>query len=92
MSANGSFTFSQGVSTGASYKVTVMTQPSSPAQNCTVTNDSGTATASGTNVQVDCGHFNGPGWAAPNFSIKMARMAFWELRQQATFLGLGLPL
>ncbi len=57
VSANGTFTFSQGVATGANYKVTVMTQPSSPAQNCTVTNDSGTATASGTNVKVDCGHF-----------------------------------
>ena len=57
VSANGSFTFSQGIATGANYKVTVMTQPSSPTQNCTVTNDSGTATASGTNVKVDCGHF-----------------------------------
>ena len=48
------FTFASLV-TGA-YAVTVKTQPSNPAQNCTVNaNGAGTAAASVTNVQISCG-------------------------------------
>jgi len=48
------FTFATLV-TGA-YAVTVKTQPSNPAQSCTVTaNGTGTATAPVTNVQISCG-------------------------------------
>jgi hypothetical protein len=48
------FTFPSLV-TGA-YAVTVKTQPSNPAQNCTVgANGTGTATAPVTNVQISCG-------------------------------------
>jgi hypothetical protein len=47
------FTFASLV-TGA-YTVTVKTQPTNPAQNCTVTNASGTAAAPVTNVNVTCG-------------------------------------
>jgi hypothetical protein len=48
------FTFASLV-TGA-YAVTVKTQPSNPAQNCTVvSNGTGTATAPVTNVQISCG-------------------------------------
>ena len=54
VSANGSFTFSTAVAGGGVYKVTVLTQPSNPAQTCTVTNGMGTATANVTNVQVTC--------------------------------------
>jgi hypothetical protein len=57
VNANGSFTFAKALTIGANYKVTVLTQPSSPAQNCTVTNDSGTVTANVAGVNVDCGHF-----------------------------------
>jgi len=49
-----SFAFSTPIPSGGAYSVTVLTQPSSPAQTCTVTNGSGTATASVTNVQVAC--------------------------------------
>jgi hypothetical protein len=52
LATNGSFTFATPV-TGA-YKVTISTQPSGPAQSCTVTNGSGTASANVTNVQVVC--------------------------------------
>jgi hypothetical protein len=41
ISANGSFTLSSSVSSGSSYSVTVLTQPSSPSQTCTVSNGSG---------------------------------------------------
>jgi len=50
------FTFATALNSGASYAVTVFTQPSSPAQNCVVTNGSGTATANVTSVMVDCSH------------------------------------
>ncbi|MHB8535389.1 MAG: hypothetical protein ACYDBW_08085 [Sulfuricaulis sp.] len=55
ISANGSFTFGTGITSGASYSVTVLTQPGSPNQTCTVTNGSGTViSASITSVQVSC--------------------------------------
>ena len=61
ITANGSFTFSTAVSSGGAYSVTVLTQPSSPTQTCSVANGSGTATANVTNVQVTC--------AAPTYTI-----------------------
>jgi hypothetical protein len=36
VSANGSFTFTTAIASGGSYKVTVLTQPSSPTQTCGV--------------------------------------------------------
>jgi hypothetical protein len=52
VSANGAFTFSNGLASGAAYSVTVLTQPTG--QSCSVTNFRGTATANVTNVQVTC--------------------------------------
>ena len=54
VNANGSFTFSNAVSSGGAYAVTVLTAPSSPNQTCTVTNGSGNASANVTNVAVAC--------------------------------------
>lgn len=55
VAANGSFTFSTPVPSGATYTVTVLTQPTSPAQTCTVTNYTGTVVSSNiTNVAVNC--------------------------------------
>jgi hypothetical protein len=54
ITANGSFTFATAITAGASYSVTVKTQPSNPAQTCTVTGGSGTANASVTSVSVTC--------------------------------------
>ena len=51
--ANGSFTFSTRVTSGSSYNVTVLSQPSG--QTCTVTNGSGTIQSSNvTNVLISC--------------------------------------
>ena len=61
IAANGSFTFTTAIASGATYSVTVQTQPSSPTQTCSVTNGSGTANANVTNVQVTC--------AAPTYTI-----------------------
>ena len=55
ITADGSFTFKTLLLSNKAYSVTVKTQPSSPAQNCTVSNGSGTTgTANVTNVQVVC--------------------------------------
>jgi len=54
VSANGSFMFSTAIASGGSYNVTVLTQPSSPAQNCVVTNASGTASGNVASIQVTC--------------------------------------
>ncbi|MGO8758369.1 MAG: hypothetical protein ACLQG3_09620 [Terracidiphilus sp.] len=54
VSANGSFTFTTSISSGAAYMVTILTQPSSPAQSCMVRNSSGVAGADVTSVQVTC--------------------------------------
>src|SRR5271166_4989187 len=55
VSANATtFSFTTAITSGSGYKVTVLTQPSSPAQSCAVTGGSGTATANITNVSVTC--------------------------------------
>jgi len=55
ISANGAFAFTTALASGATYAVTVITQPSAPAQTCTVANGSGTvASANITNVTVTC--------------------------------------
>ncbi len=53
--ADGSFTFATPVNDGASYSVTVRTQPGAPAQTCTVANGSGIVSgANVTDVAVSC--------------------------------------
>ncbi len=55
VAANGSFTFSTPIATGAAYAVTVLSQPSGPAQSCVVTSGSGTvASANVTSVAISC--------------------------------------
>jgi hypothetical protein len=55
ISAAGPFTFASDLQNGAAYSVTVATQPSAPAQNCVVTNGSGTVRgANVTNVSISC--------------------------------------
>ncbi len=50
--SSGNFTFAGTVSSGSTYSVTVMAQPSG--QSCTVTNGTGTATSNVTSVTVAC--------------------------------------
>jgi hypothetical protein len=54
VTANGIFALSQTVAANSAYNVTVLTQPSNPAQVCTVANGAGTATSNVTNIQVSC--------------------------------------
>jgi 6-phosphogluconolactonase len=55
VSAAGAFTFTNQLGSGAAYTVTVKTQPAAPAQNCIVTNGSGTVgTANIDTVAVAC--------------------------------------
>jgi hypothetical protein len=51
---NVNFTFSAPITQGTAYAVTILTQPSNPAQICTVTNGTGTVSGNVTNVQIIC--------------------------------------
>ena len=55
ITGTGAVKFTFALLVNGAYNVTVKTQPSNPAQNCVVTNASGTATAPVTNVTVTCG-------------------------------------
>jgi hypothetical protein len=52
--ADGAFTFATSVQSGGAYGVTVLTQPATPAQTCTPTNNTGTVAANVTNVTITC--------------------------------------
>jgi hypothetical protein len=55
VSTNGNFTFPTALASGATYAVTVQTQPSAPTQSCTVASGSGTVTASNVvDIAVSC--------------------------------------
>jgi len=55
VAANGSVIFATALASGVTYSVTVKTQPSNPAQTCTVANGSGAiGSANVTNVTVSC--------------------------------------
>jgi hypothetical protein len=62
VSANGGFTFTDLVASGTSYNVTVLSQPTTPTQNCNISNSSGNATANVTNLQVVCSNVIVSGW------------------------------
>jgi hypothetical protein len=48
------FTFAAPLVNGAAYAVTILTQPSNPAQTCALSNASGTVVGSVTSVQISC--------------------------------------
>jgi hypothetical protein len=62
--ANGNFSFNATVPNYGAYTVTVLTQPTN--QYCTVTNGTGAANASVTNILVDCN--NNPGTTVQSFT------------------------
>jgi len=51
---NVTFTFASSLNAGATYAVTVLTQPANPTQTCTVVNGTGTISSSVNNVEVIC--------------------------------------
>ena len=54
ISASGTFSFGTPITNGSTYAVTVLSQPNSPTQTCTVTNGSGTAIGNVGNIQITC--------------------------------------
>jgi hypothetical protein len=56
------FTFVTKLDGGASYKVAVLSQPSNPAQSCSVTGEKGTSSADVTTVVVTCSNINEWTW------------------------------
>ncbi|HET9445531.1 MAG TPA: hypothetical protein VFO35_04685 [Steroidobacteraceae bacterium] len=51
---NGPFAFPTTLQSGASYAVSIRTQPANPAQECTISNGSGTVGGNVNNIGVDC--------------------------------------
>ena len=95
VTANGSFTFSTALTSGAAYDVTVLTQPSGPAQTCTVTDGTGTASANVTAlrwpVQAKL-RASGRGRVALTSPPKQAPTELKERPAQATSPGRGAAL
>ena len=89
VNASGPFTFTTPILSGAAYAVTVLTQPTSPAQTCSVTNGSGTVGAANvTNVGVVC-----VGFTIGSLSDPLATQQ-WHLKntgQNAFADGTGVP-
>jgi len=54
ISGNGNFQFAVLLVSGTTYDVTIKTQPSAPAQICTIANNTGTATANVSTLQIVC--------------------------------------
>lgn len=54
IAANGVFSFQTLLASGQTYNVTILTQPTVPPQVCTIANNTGTATATVTSVQITC--------------------------------------
>jgi hypothetical protein len=54
ISGNGNFQFPILLVSGTTYDVTIQSQPTGPAQICTISNNTGTATANVNNVQIIC--------------------------------------
>jgi 6-phosphogluconolactonase (cycloisomerase 2 family) len=55
VSATGSFTFSNGLTSGSSYAVTIKTRPAQPTQDCVVANGSGNVSGANiANVSISC--------------------------------------
>jgi hypothetical protein len=55
LTANGAFSFATAIASGATYAATISAQPSSPAQTCTITGDTGTVGSAAVNsINVNC--------------------------------------
>jgi hypothetical protein len=86
VSTNGAFTFPTQVALGTSYAITVATQPTNPAQDCTVSNGSGTVgSANVTGITVTCATLITVATAASVTSL--GNTASETLMQLASFVG-----
>jgi N-acetylneuraminic acid mutarotase len=68
VAANGRFQFATAIAKGTTYSVSVLTQPSGPPQQCSVTNGSGTAIGNVSNITIECGH-NEWAWMSGSQSV-----------------------
>jgi len=85
VSGNGSFTLTAGIASGGAFNITVLTQPSSPAQTCVVTNSGGTVTSTNvTSVMITC-------IASDSFALT-GGMTTARQEQIATLLNNGMVL
>jgi len=77
VASNGSFVFATAIGSTAAYSVTVKTQPTGPAQGCTVANGSGTAAGANiTSVTVSCLNMGQFAYTANNQSDSISQ---WKI-------------
>lgn len=88
VSANGSFAFTTPISSGDAYMVTILTQPSNPAQSCIVLNPGGVAGSSMSSVQVTCAAVSFPPTQIPSAPGQWTWMAGSDLANVAGAYGL----
>ncbi|KAF0192361.1 MAG: Integrin alpha beta-propellor repeat-containing protein [Gammaproteobacteria bacterium] len=86
ISGDGAFTFTTALTDSSSYSVTIATQPGSPAQTCTPTNNSGTlAGANVTNVAITCTGGGAPPATTLNLGVGIKTFNFsWAASAGAT--------
>lgn len=77
VASNGGFVFATAIGSTAAYSVTVKTQPTAPAQGCTVSNGSGTATGANiTSVTISCLNMGQFAYTANNQSNSISQ---WKI-------------
>src|SRR6267378_120157 len=92
VSSNGSFIFSKRLKNAITYSVTVKTQPSNPAQTCTVQNGSGTIDkANVTNVVVSCAHTGRFAYVANQLSNDVSAYTIDNTTGALTATGISAP-
>lgn len=85
--------FSVSLASGSTYAFTVGTQPSSPTQQCTITNDSGTVVSSNiSNVAVSCSTTNTTvsvtlNWTAPTTRVDGTAISLSEIAGYILYYG-----
>jgi 6-phosphogluconolactonase len=77
VASNGSFVFATAIGSTATYSITVKTQPTTPAQGCTVSNGTGTAAGANiTSVTITCVNMGQFAYTANNQSSSVSQ---WKI-------------
>jgi 6-phosphogluconolactonase (cycloisomerase 2 family) len=93
VASNGSFVFATAIGSSATYSVTVKTQPTVPAQGCTVTNGSGTAAGANiTSVTVTCLNMGQFAYTANNQSNSLSQWKIDPATGNLTPAGANVPV
>ena len=93
VASNGSFVFATAIGSTAAYSITVKTQPTAPAQGCTVSNGSGTAAGANiTTVTVTCLNMGQFAYTANNQSNTISQWKIDPASGSLTPAGANVPV